>query len=114
MAAVGTLGDELTAEIDFHQETKSNALDEMLAQTEKARAGLVSKSWSFERKNGQKVIVRDVLTKVAKWIHHFKEVGDIAVQYDPAHASLPWAGVRFLLTVSPSHYPPNMLALTSR
>jgi hypothetical protein len=29
----------------------------------------------------------------------FKQVGDVAVQYDPAHAALPWAGIRFLLQV---------------
>jgi hypothetical protein len=39
------------------------------------------------------------LAKVAKWADRFKEIGDIAVQYDPAHAALPWAGVRFLLQV---------------
>ena len=41
-------------------------------------------------------------------------MGDIAVQYDPAHASLPWAGVRLLLEVRavhvvPSYLPPYML-----
>lgn len=27
------------------------------------------------------------------------EVGDVAVSYDPGHAALPWALVRFLLKV---------------
>ncbi|KAL6400866.1 hypothetical protein AUP68_16584 [Ilyonectria robusta] len=99
-AAVGTLGEELTSQIDFNQETKQNALSELLAATEEARACLVDRSWSFKRKNGEKVIVRDVLAKVAKWVSHFKEVGDITVQYDPVHAALPWAGVRFLLNIA--------------
>ena len=30
----------------------------------------------------------------------FKELGDIAVQYDTGHASLPWAGIRFILQVT--------------
>lgn len=30
----------------------------------------------------------------------FKGVGDVAVQYDPGHAALPWAAIRFLLQVS--------------
>jgi hypothetical protein len=34
-----------------------------------------------------------------KWVSKFKAVGDMAVQYDPAHAALPWAGVRVLLQV---------------
>ena len=45
------------------------------------------------------MIVRDSLERVVKWVAKFKEVGDIAVQYDPSHASLPWAGVRLLLQV---------------
>ncbi|KAK7403729.1 hypothetical protein QQX98_010501 [Neonectria punicea] len=99
-AAVETLGDELAPQIDDYQQTKENALSELLAATEQARARMVDKSWSFKRKNGEKVIVRDVLAKVAKWVNHFKAVGDVAVQYDPVHAALPWAGVRFLLNVA--------------
>ena len=34
------------------------------------------------------------------WIRKFVEVGDIAIQYDPGHAALPWAAIRFLLQVS--------------
>lgn len=89
----------MTSEIDFTQESKQTSVDELLAATAKARDSLDTRSWSFTR-NGKKVIVRDVLAKVAKWVNHFKEVGDIAVQYDPVHAALPWAGVRFLLNVS--------------
>lgn len=44
--------------------------------------------------------LRDVSAKSAKWIERFIEVGDAAVQYDPAHAALPWAAIRFLLKVS--------------
>ncbi|WYZ34724.1 hypothetical protein EsH8_I_001000 [Colletotrichum jinshuiense] len=97
--AISTLGDDLTSEIDFTQESKQTSVDELLAATAKARDSLDTRSWSFTR-NGKKVIVRDVLAKVAKWVNHFKEVGDIAVQYDPVHAALPWAGVRFLLNVA--------------
>jgi hypothetical protein len=35
-----------------------------------------------------------------KWVIKFREVGDMAAQYDPAHAALPWAGVRVLLQVA--------------
>jgi hypothetical protein len=41
----------------------------------------------------------DLFAKIVKWIDLFKQVWDAAVQYDPVHASLPWAGVRFLLQV---------------
>lgn len=37
--------------------------------------------------------------KIVFWLSKFKDVGDIAVNFDPVHASLPWAGIRFLLQV---------------
>lgn len=55
--------------------------------------------WKYKKSNGEDVILRDLFEKMAKWVNKFKEFGDIAVQYDPAHAALPWACVRFLLQV---------------
>lgn len=49
---------------------------------------------------GKKVIVRDVLSKIAHWIEMFKSVGDQVISYDPGHAALPWAGIRFLLQIA--------------
>lgn len=40
------------------------------------------------------------MEKIIVWVDKFKEIGDNVVAYDPAHAALPWAGVRFLLQVS--------------
>ena len=34
-----------------------------------------------------------------EWIGKFKAIGDTITQYDPAHAALPWAGIRVLLSV---------------
>ncbi|KAI5810371.1 hypothetical protein BZA77DRAFT_172525 [Pyronema omphalodes] len=39
------------------------------------------------------------IDKLLNWIDKFKEIGDIVVQYDPAHAALPWAAFRFLLKI---------------
>ena len=44
-------------------------------------------------------MIRAMLAKVIDWIDKFREVGDLAIQYDPGHAALPWAAVRFLLQV---------------
>jgi hypothetical protein len=44
--------------------------------------------------------LRNQADKIISWLVKFKEVGDITVQYDPSHAALPWAGIRFLLQVS--------------
>ncbi|KAI5460114.1 hypothetical protein BGZ63DRAFT_406059 [Mariannaea sp. PMI_226] len=54
---------------------------------------------SIEKKHDVKAkkSVYRVMGKIVSWLNKFKEIGDIAVQYDPIHAALPWAGVRFLL-----------------
>ncbi|SPJ73916.1 uncharacterized protein FTOL_03646 [Fusarium torulosum] len=97
-AAVGCLDEDLRATIDFNHE-KIETVSEVLKFTDKAQKECAAKSWRLRRKNGATVSVRDVLSKVVKWVNHFKEIGDIVVQYDPAHAALPWAGVRFLLQI---------------
>lgn len=56
------------------------------------------RKWKFEL-NGRQIILRDVAEKVIVWIDKFKQIGDIAVNFDPHHASLPWAGIRFLFEV---------------
>ena len=53
----------------------------------------------LSKKNGEEVVLRDVGTKILHWVDRFKQIGDIIVQYDPAHAALPWAGFRFVLQV---------------
>jgi hypothetical protein len=67
------------------------------AVDEKKQACLKGR-WKFKKGN-KEVIIRDKLEKVVKWVDKFKEVGDNAIQYDPAHAALPWACVRFFLQV---------------
>ncbi|KAH9242491.1 hypothetical protein K456DRAFT_1716209 [Colletotrichum gloeosporioides 23] len=42
------------------------------------------------------------MEKIVGWVQRFKETGDAAVQYDPAHAALPWAAFRFLLQTTVS------------
>jgi hypothetical protein len=45
------------------------------------------------------VRLQDTADKIIVWLDKFKVVGDIAVNVDPMHAGLPWAGIRFLLQV---------------
>jgi hypothetical protein len=58
------------------------------------------KQWVlYTNKDGEEVMVREVFDRMSGWINRFKEVGDVAVQYNPSHAALPWAAVRFFLEV---------------
>ena len=45
------------------------------------------------------VRLRTATSRIITCLRRFKEVGDIAVSFDPTHAALPWAAFRFLLEV---------------
>lgn len=97
--ALATLDDDLKASLDFKNSTKRDILEKTLKTAEEKKQIALKRRWKIKIKN-KEVVVRDVLEKIIKWLDHFKAIGDIAVQYDQAHAALPWAGVRFLLEVS--------------
>lgn len=64
----------------------------------KAQTRCIEKQWKLSR-NGKTIILRDVLAKLLGWLNRFMSIGDVVVQYDPSHAALPWAGVKFLVQV---------------
>lgn len=90
--------------INFSRPDKLNVLAELHADAEKLRQRSIASRWKYTRKSGETVVIRDVFEKIVRWIDTFKQIGDVAVQYDPAHASLPWAGIRFLLQVRQATY----------
>lgn len=98
LAKISTEDKELIA---FDGQDKLDVLADLHVLTNTAKTKSIEKRWRFHRKGreGETVILRDLFSKIAVWIDRFKEVGDIVVQYDPSHAALPWAGVRFLLQV---------------
>jgi ankyrin repeat domain-containing protein 50 len=73
-------------------------LDELCGLALKKKEKCDEKGWKLNF-NGQQVILRDVALKIIFWLQKFKEVGDIAANFDPVHAALPWAAFRFLLQV---------------
>lgn len=78
----------------------STVVEAILQAVQDKRKLCMQKRWSFTTISGSRVIIRDVLDKIAIWVNKFKEVGDVVMQYDPLHAALPWAGIRFLLQAS--------------
>ncbi|RDW56499.1 hypothetical protein BP5796_13140 [Coleophoma crateriformis] len=98
--AIDSLRIENRSSIDFNGPNKLKIVQEVQALTEKSRDECIGKRWRYVRKNGESVMLIDLFSKVIKWLDHFKQIGDIVVQYDPGHAALPWAGVRFLLQVA--------------
>jgi len=52
---------------------------------------------------GRTIKIRVILIGLIEFLDKIKQVGDIAVNADPAHAVLPWAVVRALLMVATSN-----------
>lgn len=69
-------------------------LDDVLSSVNDRRRECEAKWWAVK-----KVVLRDLSINLAVWIEKVVAVGEVAVSYDPGHAALPWAAVRFLLTV---------------
>lgn len=95
-----SLSDVDKQEIDFSHSNKLSILKDVLHLVEEKKKSCVESGWKIKKRNGESVLIRDVVDKIAKWVQNFKDFGDIASQYDPAHAALPWAAVRFFLQVS--------------
>ena len=96
--ALQSLNEEDKAVLDL-QSDKIDILNDLVRVVEEKKKIVIRKQWRFKKSNGDVIIIRDLLDKVLAWVKKFKEIGDIVSQFDPAHAALPWAGVRFLLQV---------------
>ena len=72
----------------------------MLNAADEKKQLCLRKRWKYTKSNGEVVIIRGVLEKIVGWVQRFKEIGDVAVQFNPTSASLPWAAVRFLLQIT--------------
>ena len=75
-----------------------SALGDALKAAQKQQKVCDDKRWTFTIR-GRHVMLREEADKVIVWLDRFKAVGDIAVNADPIHAGLPWAGIRLLLEV---------------
>ena len=96
--AVEALDDKDKLGVDFERADKLAILEDVLKAVDEKRQACMKGRWKYKKEN-KEIIIRDQLEKVVVWVNKFMQVGDNAVQYDPAHAALPWAGVRFFLQV---------------
>lgn len=98
--ATDSLGSEDKTQINVYQADKATVLGGLLEITKEKQRRCIEKRWKFTKGSGEIIIIRDLFEKTAQWLEKFKAIGDVAVQFDPTHASLPWAGIRFLLQIS--------------
>jgi hypothetical protein len=94
------LGDGDKPGVDAQRAGPRLVLEEVLSIVNEKKRLCLEKRWKWTNSKNETIIIRDVFEKVSCWISKFVEVVDVAVQYDPGHAALPWAAVRALLKVS--------------
>ena len=97
--AIGQLNEQDRQYVNFAQSEKIGAVQGILSIVESQKQRSVRKQWHINRDNKEPFIFREKLGKIASYIIKFKEIGDVLTQYDPAHAAIPWAAVRFTLQV---------------
>lgn len=100
--AFATLDSDLQRAINHKTSSSTNIAAAALRTAKEKRDICLRKRWRYRKSNGKDIILRDVLDKIVGFLDKFVAMGDTAVQYDPAHASLPWAGVRFVLRAAVS------------
>ena len=97
--AVEALKEKDKQNVDFQHADKRAILVDVLREVQRKKQACINQRLRYKKSNGDSILLYDVFGKIAKWVDTFKEIGDAAVQYDPGHAALPWAAIRFLLQV---------------
>ncbi|GKZ20283.1 hypothetical protein AbraCBS73388_005553 [Aspergillus brasiliensis] len=75
----------------------SQTLGDIIAAIETQRDRCKRHKWSTISIGGKELVIRDVCAKIVSCVNRFACVVDVVVSFDPVHAALPWAGVRFVL-----------------
>lgn len=94
------LSDDNKKELGFAHSDEPLQPSDLIQVVVNKKEECVKKQWTlYTNKVGEKVPLRDVLGKVVDWLDRFKHLGDMAVQFDPGQAAIPWMAVRTLLQV---------------
>ncbi|KAI0402123.1 hypothetical protein F4802DRAFT_577281 [Xylaria palmicola] len=72
-------------------------VDEMIILATQQQLQCETANWKAIHIGDYEISLDDAASKIIVWLHKFKEIGDVVVQYDPVHAALPWAAARFIL-----------------
>ena len=89
--AVDNLDDDLKVGLDLSSSNKHNILATLAKIAKEKKQLCIKKRWKFKNVvTGKEVIVRDIIEKIIVCIDKFKCIGDVIMQYNPAHASIPW------------------------
>ena len=83
----------LTAGLNLHFN-----FDDLKSTIEKIQGNATSERQRVRLPFGE-INIREHFDKLVSWVQKFIAIGDTIVTYDPGHAALPWAALRFILQV---------------
>ncbi|KAM0259059.1 hypothetical protein ACHAQJ_003560 [Trichoderma viride] len=88
-------------DLNFVRDESDGSPAAILKIVEQKKEECVKKQWVlYTTKLGEKVRIRDLLDKVCGWLDKIKEIGDVAVQFDPGSAAIAWTAVKVLLQMA--------------
>ncbi|KAK6212447.1 hypothetical protein LQW54_005221 [Pestalotiopsis sp. IQ-011] len=79
--------------------SSGDIIEELRLAAEAKQDTAQQKAWKIKL-GPRTVALREVAARLVDCLNKFKEIGDLAVQYDPVHAALPWAAFRLILQVA--------------
>jgi hypothetical protein len=81
-----------------HERSSSGGavIEQLLSLANDKQALATRGAWKLKL-SGKDYKLRGVVGNIVTWLTRFQGVVDVAVNFDPVHAALPWAAVRFLL-----------------
>ena len=89
---------ETIKELNRDDEDITSTIARALAAANNQKKSCEAKRWKWTIR-GHEVSLQDVADKTIFWLGRCKDAGDVAVNADPIHAGLPWAGLRLILEV---------------
>ncbi|KAL9076264.1 MAG: hypothetical protein Q9157_003711, partial [Trypethelium eluteriae] len=99
LKALETLDGDLKTELIIENIAHVDLPTMLLKIVQDKKQVCLKKRWKYRRSNGEEIVLRDILEKITRWLEKFRAIGDTVATYDPTHAALPWAGVRFIIQV---------------
>lgn len=85
--ALKTLEVELKNSLDLTTVSGVNVFFRALKDAQQKRQLCAQKCWTFKKRNGEVIVLRDVVEKIIVWVEKFIAIGDAAMQVDTAHAA---------------------------
>ncbi|KAK2761254.1 hypothetical protein FQN54_001776 [Arachnomyces sp. PD_36] len=81
---------------DIKSESMRSQIDDLVNVAKDKQEECEKKFWKVNV-NGNEIVLRDYATKIIGWV---QQTGDIAVQFAPPQASLPWSVIKSVLQIT--------------